>query len=708
MAIFCQASLLLLFPPLALAQPAEVTEHPFYRSVWPTITNNQPDSFGIKMNSYYGSPEDSLVVRLLCEAALAKGIQTESELWQLEAYHAFSLYHSYEGEVETALGYVLKAAKLLPNGTVSQRLNNSNLQGNYHRALENTAEAIASYSQGITTFETLPDKVEVARIGAILYFNRSSIYLEKNNILSALSDCLQALDCAALNEEATQNLVYRMMSRLYRIQKEFADESISKLSLPTIARLALENRTPFDSALAMIYQIEITPSVEEGELLFARGEAIADRHNLSLVIKAGLKYQMSLLYEEKGLPHLQEEMIEQMIALYPDTSIITTPLMMGYVLRSKFCLDRGQTEAAIYWAKQVIRGSKTLPNQAEELKAVRLLSEAYAEQGNYLEAYLTKLTEASLQDSLKVRADPASLLKTYLEYQYQQEKKIQALKTAQEKDLMAAKISRQRVLIAATVVCLLLLSGLIFQLLDNIRFKRRTQQSLLRQKQLLQQNNEQLVLSSNIISHDILSNLELIIASGNVLVGADESEERLRNYYFTTQRVSAKLKSYCVDLLTTTYRKAEAFFTNENQVNATIKEMLQYYSDRLTALGFDVVVKQAPGLPLPQVVLEQVLHAGISNVLQYVPQPDRTPCLRIGGQVTTDGRPCLYIEDNGPGIDVATKAKILQGKRANNKDESQYIGLVNLQSHLKTYNFEARLEEVETGGLRLVVVPFEQ
>ncbi|MFK8165319.1 MAG: hypothetical protein AB8H12_22925 [Lewinella sp.] len=544
-------------------------------------------------------------------------------------------------------------------------------------------------------------------MGVILYFNRSSAYFKRDNSLLALSDCLKALEYAELNEQTTRKLKYRLMSRLYMIQKDFGDAQIMKPSLLAVSKLALENRTPYDTVMALGYQIEMASSVDEAEQCFDRGLAIADKYNLPVLNRADLRHRMSLVYKKHGMFCQQEELTEQIISLYPDTSMSSIALLLAHTTRSRFLLERGKTEEAIYWARQIIEASKELGNKELALNATRLLSEAYAEQKDFTAAYRTKIAEGVLRDSMKSITSPAILIRTYLKYQHDQEKKIMALKAQQNQALLSAKVVQQRILIGTTVLGMLLLCGVIYLLLKNIRNKRRSEASLLEQQKLLLKKNEKLKQFSRVVSHDILSNLELIISTGNIVVGENGNKKQLSTYFENTQQAALKLKKYCLGLLESA-RTETAAFTSRSEVEAIVKELLAHYSPKLTQLQFVVTAEMTRGVPLPPAVVSQFLHNGISNAIKYVPQQGRLPRLRIGGGPGKGGAAYLFIEDNGQGIDAKTKGAILTGQRIKKNVGSQGIGLATLKTQLQIYNLALELNDAEGGGLQLAVTKHQE
>lgn len=689
-------------------QGVQVEDHALYRSVLPTILNNQPDSFRIKMAEYFGSPEDSLAARVLIEKALHRGVQTGSKLWELEAYHGFSIYYSKGGDKKTALRYACKAESLLPDGTLSQRLQNYNLQGIYYSSLGEPDISASYYTKGITELENTGNKATHARVGTILYFNRSSFYLGRDNFLVALSDCLKALKYAALDEDATQNFQYRLMSRLAKIQRKFGDESNWKASLQKVVALALENRTPYDSAMAMTYQLELAEDVELGEGYFTIGMKIAQKHHLALPLQSTLLHQMGLLYKKNNMSSKQEELNSELLSLYPDSSANVAALTIARLTKGRLQLERGKAKEAIYWAERVIKESQELQDVEMEMNGTSLLSNAYAALNNYESSYRAKVAQNILQDSLTAKINPTSLLETFLKYEYDQDKKVAALKVAQEKASLEAQMDHQQILITSGILGFISLSCLMLLLLNNIRNKRRSEKSLLQQRQLLLSSNERLNLFSGIVSHDILSNLDLIIARGNVLVDGDYTKEQLRAYYENTQRAARKLKQYCINLLDMSRVSSSPSFTSGEEIEAIISALLQHYAPELTTLQVMVQIDRIPDLPIPLTAIEEFLHNGITNVLKYVPQVDKIPSLRIYGQSSPNEVGFLCIEDNGPGISPAALEAFFHDQPTGATKDRGGIGLINLKKNLRTMNLVLAPENKAEGGLRLKIFGVKQ
>lgn len=204
--------------------------------------------------------------------------------------------------------------------------------------------------------------------------------------------------------------------------------------------------------------------------------------------------------------------------------------------------------------------------------------------------------------------------------------------------------------------------------------------------------------SSN-VSHDILSSLNVILSTGNVLIGRNpNNQQRLTQYYEVTQNVSYRLRQYCMELLEEAMSKEPTSLPDKATVNELLDDVLLHYTMPLQVLNFHVTKEPLPALLLPKVVVHQLLHNVLTNALKYVPQEGRSPRLHFGHSQDAQGRPCWIITDNGPGMHAGNTAR-------KGEQQGYGIGLKKLQETLDTYGYKLRFDNLADGGLSICVQP---
>lgn len=268
---------------------------------------------------------------------------------------------------------------------------------------------------------------------------------------------------------------------------------------------------------------------------------------------------------------------------------------------------------------------------------------------------------------------------------------------SQDTQLIQNELARLRLMLLLSCVGLLVLG---WQL---SRFRQRNIR-LSAQKKRVEAANNRLDRFVGIVSHDILSNLEMILATGKVLVGPNGNKEQLRNYYNATQTIGTKLHKYCINLLETAYNDAPAANVAATDSDDLVKELLLQYESKLTELNFRIEKESLPAITLPPVVMQQFLHNGITNALKYAPREGNpAPLLKIGGHVDPAGKAYWYLEDNGPGMPDTKKEAILFGEKALVSPQGQGVGLKKLRDQIALYGGQLTISDGQWGGCKLIV-----
>lgn len=227
-----------------------------------------------------------------------------------------------------------------------------------------------------------------------------------------------------------------------------------------------------------------------------------------------------------------------------------------------------------------------------------------------------------------------------------------------------------------------------------------TNRKLTGEQEKLKRSNEKLKQFSGIVSHDILSNLDLNLSAGNILVGVQPKQESLIKYYQMTQDTNRQLKNYCLNLLET------ARTNNAQDLNdpmPIVETVLQRLDGNLKQAGFRVNLGQLSPSVLPLAVIEQLFQNLITNTLRHaaaVPNPE----LAIRETSEPGGKQQWIVEDNGPGVPEAQREHIFEARKEKDSGRAGHqIGLHLLRKTLWDHEATIHVEQVESGGAKWVI-----
>lgn len=223
------------------------------------------------------------------------------------------------------------------------------------------------------------------------------------------------------------------------------------------------------------------------------------------------------------------------------------------------------------------------------------------------------------------------------------------------------------------------------------------------QNESLKKINERLHRFNGVTSHDILSSLDLILSTGNVLVGKRAPKESLIRYYEMTQLTSRRLKNYCLRLLEETHS-----ITNKeaclNDPMPLVEEILAKHELFLQSKGCSVELEMLSPTPLPLCIVEQVFQNLISNALRYGMGASE-PLLRIAEERSLVLHNIRWIvEDNGDGVNILDRELIFNKQgRGKVASQGQNLGLYLLRETLKNYGAKIWVEQRKAGGARFII-----
>lgn len=676
-------------------QDVDVSQHPLYQEVYTMLNDNKPDSFNLAISSYVGNTEDSLVIKFLNDLALQKGQQENSELWKLESYKSRALFHYTYQSFKKALSYVDMAETLAIYCTTDNELWGINMRAMANAALGNSKLAIKYYDDGISLLESISTDSLKNKTGLVFYYNRSLLFYKLNNFPRSLSNCLTSLQYANLDDRLKKKYKGTLLGLLGIIQKEFSSKKAWTQTLSESASYLFQTHTPFDSTYGFIRLLDAEPAPEEAELYFSRGMVIANQYNfkyLKLLLLNGLEN----VYNLHEMPEENERVVDEILLLYPDDFISDHLIIKNRLRKGFLTFKRNDYDQAEYWSKRSLEESTQLEMLYTRSQSLDLLSKIHAKKKDYVKAYAFSIKKEKISSLIDSTNNLSVLMQQYLSDVHKNELQINSLKFAQKKLSLETKVEKQKKLITIAILSVLFLSILALLLFIIFYQKKKSEKKIQKQRDLLLSINDKLKRFTGIVSHDILSSLDIIISSGRVMITPNSKKAELQEYHHITQSMSVQLKNYCLELLAAAKSENKTCFTSKSEAEAIIQYTLNQFSSKLSEFNFDVKITPIYDLPFLPVILKQILFNGISNCIKYVPQKGKRPAILIGCYTSRGKNTGLYIDDNGPNILRSDKKEILMKKDSGS-------GLSKLSQQLSSFNLKLILTKSKIGGLRLAI-----
>jgi signal transduction histidine kinase len=293
-------------------------------------------------------------------------------------------------------------------------------------------------------------------------------------------------------------------------------------------------------------------------------------------------------------------------------------------------------------------------------------------------------------------------ISAYMSNKAEQERQYLNLEKLNAENLAALSDKKTQISYLVLLFVTFLLSSIAIVWYTRFRQKTRYSQMLEDERNKLESANTQLRRFSGIITHDILSNLDYVLASGNRLNTYDPPIEALKEYFSTSRDTCKQLKNYCVGLLNEVQQQPQTVVTNVTHPMAAIQNTIARFDAALREAGFTVNVDRLSPSLLPPMLVEHLFQNLISNALRYAATAP-VPLLRITEEGSAPGPYHWVVEDNGPGISAEKKHTIFEPKQDTNDSVGQHVGLGLLRANLRTHGADLWAEDRDGGGTRWVI-----
>jgi signal transduction histidine kinase len=449
--------------------------------------------------------------------------------------------------------------------------------------------------------------------------------------------------------------------------------------------------------------LEIAPNLDEVKKLVDIGQGLADSFNL--------QRPLIELYLAAGKVYLDSLQMDQ----------ATYYLNRTLTLTNKFQEEKMEMEALLYLSKidclqhrykKSLQSCRKIQKHIEKNKEINQILLLYDLMSQDFEAlkqpdsalyYIKKkyTIEQAFNNQALIKQSVSAYLKSKSQ---QQQSELEAKKTYAENLAAAAQARLHLNYWIFGLIILFLTAAVIFyyyyyRLKNHLAAALALSNANLQSERLeLKASNNKLALFTSVVSHDVLSNLDLILSTGNVIVADSTQLAPLKQYYQKTQETSRQLKQYCIDLLQETNQPIA-----HNEVYdpmSSIQELLKRFEPTLREKGFTINLQELPSSPIPPVQVIHIFQNFISNTIRYA-SGHAAPYIHIGGNTDHHGNKIWLFTDNGPGILAEQWAAIQAGKVASNK--GQGVGISQIIASLKPYNAYLTMEQPQAGGARFII-----
>jgi signal transduction histidine kinase len=325
-------------------------------------------------------------------------------------------------------------------------------------------------------------------------------------------------------------------------------------------------------------------------------------------------------------------------------------------------------------------------------------SELYEGLGQIDSAYhhLKQIGLRSLLEQGKPVGMNRSEMVAYMDVLHKQTKETLAREKA-EAQLQASKERNRRLqnMVIFSILAMLLLS---IASISYIYYRRKTRLA----NQLLT-TNAQLECFSNIVSHDILTNLDIILSSGRLVSTSSPRPEHLLQYHTITQNTARQLKDYCLQMLQEARKNPGLREVALHDPMPAFERVRQRLHPAIEECGLELEVRPLSPAPLSPVLCEQVFQNLLSNAIRHGATAPK-PVVRIYETRDASGKLAWVLEDNGPGIPPEHReALFAHTSRIPPQGKGQQMGLALLQANLREHQAQLHLEDNPRGGACFVL-----
>lgn len=674
--------------------------------VWRNLSS--PDSArldaGEELQRLYVVSGQLDALKAISDSMIATGRKNRNPEWEGLGHHGWGRYLEHTGKPKDATVQFEKALQLFsatknPVRIALCRLSLSALA--YRNG--NTEQAIQLIDDAEAILDTVIHQTELCKI----YQYRGAIAYNTGQYLQALQyNQLAEEYCGASGELRVMASALLNTGNIFTI---FDMQELARQNLVKAADILTSLEEGRSLALAQSSLVLASKNLTEAKEHFDKGIQIADSKNFQDVeLSLLLAYGKALLDSGQVDPafrhlsrcvKLAEELNNTSVRLNAHSSIAEIYLIWGL------------PEKSIKLCRQILVQAENSKRKDHLQKIYGTLGIAYGQTGRKDSAVYYLQQKVNIMEELQKDKNIAEIVRHFLTYQNNKENEINQIKHKHALREKESALVQKNLFIRALLIVIVILGSLAFSLYRFYTFKKKSEQQLIAinkqlesERSLLALNNAKLKRFTSIVSHDILSNLDLILSTGNVLVGARPNTETLSRYYDLSQRTSRQLKEYCLGLLEEARRAPEEETTAPNDPMPVVHQVLARFGTALRAANFQVELGELSATLLPAALVEQLFQNLVSNALRHA-AAGPAPLLRIAEETDGMGRTLWVVEDNGPGVPADKRELIFSPQVKENGNAGQRMGLSLLRAGLRERGADIWVEDRQGGGARFVVMP---
>jgi signal transduction histidine kinase len=639
-------------------------------------------------------------LKAISDSMISTGRKNRNPEWEGLGCHGWGRYLEHTNKPKEATARFEEALRLfsVAHKPTRMALSHLSLSALSYRS-GNTELALQLLDAGTSILDSSIHRKELCKI----YQYRGAIAYNSGHYLQALKyNQLAEEHCGSVRE-------FRVMaSALLNIGNIFTVLEMPELARQNLTKAAdiLDSLQEIRSfALAQSALILASENLTEAKVCFEKGIQIAEDHNFQdLEMGLLLRYGKALIDSgqiEQAFLHLAscaklaEELSSTSIYLNAQSSI------------ADIYLRQGLPEKAIKLCQQILTHAENSKRQDLLQGIYGTLSASYGKTGRIDSAFHYLQLKMKLTEALQKDKNIAEVVRHFLTYQNEKEKEITQIKHKYALREKESILTRKTLFIWSLLILITILSSMIFLLYRFYVHRKKSAQhledinrQLESERSTLALQNTKLKRFTSIVSHDILSNLDLILSTGNVLVGSQPQTENMVRYYKMTQQTSRQLKQYCLNLLEEASKEQKTSIQMTDTMSV-IQSVLARYSPALRETGVQIRVEDLSPTLLSAALTEQVFQNLISNALRYGAD-SAMPMLRIAEEQDPLGRTRWVVEDNGRSVKPEDRERIFQGTPGTSA-QGNGLGLSLLRPVLREQGADIWVEERKGGGARFVV-----
>ena len=638
--------------------------------------------------------QDSLLI--IAQEMLAHGKQHKDPKWTADALYWIARYHYAQGNIQDAIRAIHEA--LLQPGLKDCEVTYwyyDQLGTDYYN-LNQMDSAVYYYKKALASGKKHGAKTKDLKF---IFNNLASSYAFQGKYLDAIDLYTEMINTSDLEYQCYAHIA---LGHIFKTLGLHAEAIASYGQADAIAKKMNINEVRLRNYGA---QLKVSTNLAEAKQLIQKGLALSasfqsNRSTTSLLLSAGALYLDSL-----KLDHATD-FYQRALAL----AIKTKRLFWkdeALLALAKIHQLQGRTQQSMQICQNIKAALEKNHDPRQLATLYEILSKNYEALQQPAQALFYLRQKEAKEELLNDEENIKAALNSYIQRKSERERTALKLAKTNAEKLAVAVQAKAQLNYWFLGFLSLFLAGVVVVYYSFYRQKKSTAEQLAQVNQLLEGEKQKLTLSnkrlqrfSGVVSHDILSNLDLILSTGNVLVGARPNPENLNKYYTLTQNTGRQLKEYCLGLLAEAKASPDTALAEIGDPNVVLNKVMKRFGAALEEKGFAVEVGELPSSRLPLSVVEQVLQNLVSNALRYADQVPN-PRLQIGSGIDAQGNLCWFVADNGSG-EAATINRVIQGEQVSSA-KGQGVGLNLLQATLLDYGWGLQAEEVDGGGVRMVV-----